>query len=1339
MVTPMDVRASDETERPALDDLARLLRESERKCQLLERLEEILRELPPKTNALWREIARLGAKLVNAAVGAVYVRHANNQPFELQASHGSTHLKSFLAPRCWPGEGFIGLVDPDRVSRRWPDASAAPSPSPDDAALKAALAVPIRGTGIEVVLLVADDAARRSFTDIDLDILERFVRHAADAYRRVHLNPESRQLARFKILHQISDYTLHQINDDTRTTEDLDRVVHAVLTGITAGYGLGFNRAALFLVNEARKTLDCKMAVGNLTWEEASADWQRDRQTGPQDFGEYLSAVRRSGPMPSGRLHGLMCELSIPLDNDGDALRSPKLLLAGKDIGRLPPELRGILDPDDQTQILLVRLMTTRQIGLVIVDNRFTKEPAGPDDVDALVAFASTAAVAIESIQVRDESKLVDRAVRALNEQETHDVAAMMERIVREAVILCDGTLGVFWPYHQDSQQFGPLIAVNLNPKSKKDMAQHEPRDIGTAQTILDEGYLAIKNVDGEEELLDIERRRLLVEAGIHSFQGVALQVGSERLGALYIDYDRRRDFNDANRRLLKRFAMHAALALKSARLSRRARDAQRTMEALVAPLTTLERTVGGIATLAKDVLECDVVTLHVYNASTDTFERPPRHAGNLVDEEAARLDPEEDSRLVRWVMEQPGPVLIDDVKQEPSFGTTRFTRVENIQSCMALPLKGFDLPVGALFANFHGERRLTSDQRMRGGLFASQAAVEIENALKLRESERMAFMTRELLSSASLQQTLNAVAKMAADMFGSRDGSPVVSQVVLQEGSHLVIRAIDGGDTGVIGMYRPRGAGSQAGFAAEWREAVIASYEPDEAPPFSVDDEQRRNFKSGMSARMIAGEEDLIGVLEIRSERFRRFGKWHAALLSTLAAHAAMAIKSDQRSAGVRRSRGHLQALREAERSAESVRRGKVSREKALSELLKITVDCFQIHSVDPAATTFGTLFLLRPPGIRVLEGVYPPEVRERFVKVFGLERNLHVGPIGITGRTVRSKSSQLGLNLPNGHRDYLRTIAETRSEIAAPIISCEEVVGVLNVESPSPHGFDQDDVKTLETLAGFVAIALANHGIQHIQLAAHDLRISMRKAVERTKSLLSSAYERDPSELRGRLKQQVENFDFLYRLTQDIMAAAMITNEQPLQERQASLAKLVESEARSWKEAAAEKLLDLDWTIPVGDPVELLLDEDRMRQVITNIIANAVKYSRSGGKIEVRVTRGANPDHVIVAVIDEGRGTPPATDLERLFEPYYRVQPERVQPEEQDGQGLGLSIAKTLVELHGGHIRARVNDRGGLTVTFELDTKRGAAAHEAHEAREIHETHEAHEAHEAARDRHR
>jgi signal transduction histidine kinase len=160
---------------------------------------------------------------------------------------------------------------------------------------------------------------------------------------------------------------------------------------------------------------------------------------------------------------------------------------------------------------------------------------------------------------------------------------------------------------------------------------------------------------------------------------------------------------------------------------------------------------------------------------------------------------------------------------------------------------------------------------------------------------------------------------------------------------------------------------------------------------------------------------------------------------------------------------------------------------------------------------------------------------------------------------------------------------------------------------------------------------------------------------------------------------------------------------NETPLQERPISLASVVESVVASLTEAASEKHLLLDAVIEIGpDAIAARIDEDRMRQVITNLITNAIKGTQPPGKIEVRVTRETSPDRIVVAVIDSGSNLPPNDDLQRLFEPYYRAQSR--QAEDGEGQALGLSIAKTLVELHDGHMWAEHNDRGGLTIAFDL-----------------------------------
>lgn len=112
----------------------------------------------------------------------------------------------------------------------------------------------------------------------------------------------------------------------------------------------------------------------------------------------------------------------------------------------------------------------------------------------------------------------------------------------------------------------------------------------------------------------------------------------------------------------------------------------------------------------------------------------------------------------------------------------------------------------------------------------------------------------------------------------------------------------------------------------------------------------------------------------------------------------------------------------------------------------------------------------------------------------------------------------------------------------------------------------------------------------------------------------------------------------------------------------------------------------------------LEGVWDPDRLVQVLTNLVSNAVKYSREGGEITVRLAR--EDERAVVSVSDQGQGIRP-DDLPRLFQPFSRLQPERG----TRGAGLGLYIARAIVQAHGGRIWATSPGPGkGTTFTFTL-----------------------------------
>jgi signal transduction histidine kinase len=110
-------------------------------------------------------------------------------------------------------------------------------------------------------------------------------------------------------------------------------------------------------------------------------------------------------------------------------------------------------------------------------------------------------------------------------------------------------------------------------------------------------------------------------------------------------------------------------------------------------------------------------------------------------------------------------------------------------------------------------------------------------------------------------------------------------------------------------------------------------------------------------------------------------------------------------------------------------------------------------------------------------------------------------------------------------------------------------------------------------------------------------------------------------------------------------------------------------------------------------------MADPVRLRQVLDNLVSNAIKYSPKGGEIVIRGTY--DQDWVRVSVCDQGTGLPP-DQLERVFERFYRVNNSLAQ--KTQGTGLGLYLAHAVITAHDGKIWASNNPGGGATFTFAL-----------------------------------
>ncbi|TEU14679.1 MAG: HAMP domain-containing protein [Anaerolineales bacterium] len=216
-----------------------------------------------------------------------------------------------------------------------------------------------------------------------------------------------------------------------------------------------------------------------------------------------------------------------------------------------------------------------------------------------------------------------------------------------------------------------------------------------------------------------------------------------------------------------------------------------------------------------------------------------------------------------------------------------------------------------------------------------------------------------------------------------------------------------------------------------------------------------------------------------------------------------------------------------------------------------------------------------------------------------------------------------------------------------------------------------------------------------------SHELRTPLTAIKGLVETLRDGAV--DDRKVRDRFLATIEDeTDRLIRLVNDLLVLSK-ADSQALKLKRESLdvQDLVERSVRKLAPQLEEKGILVEVTVSAGPPL-VLADADRIEQVLVNLLDNAIKYSPEGGRITVAIDDGGPvPEMVSVAVRDEGLGIP-AGDLPRVFERFYRV--DRARSRDGGGSGLGLSIAKAIVEAHGGEITLRSEEGQGTTVRFTL-----------------------------------
>lgn len=290
------------------------------------------------------------------------------------------------------------------------------------------------------------------------------------------------------------------------------------------------------------------------------------------------------------------------------------------------------------------------------------------------------------------------------------------------------------------------------------------------------------------------------------------------------------------------------------------------------------------------------------------------------------------------------------------------------------------------------------------------------------------------------------------------------------------------------------------------------------------------------------------------------------------------------------------------------------------------------------------------------------------------------------------------------------------TRSEIALPIRIDERVIGVLNVEDTRLNAFDETDALVLSTLSDQLGIAIKNARLyeevrranmklievdtmksEFLGIVSHDFRSPLSSIMLAARSLLKNEAIQSLPRAREYMQLIVDQAVRLNQLAEDTLSITKIESGQLTY-----YFKIVNIE-RLIQDAASmvrfSKRHEFEYSV---DPEALFIkgDQTKLRQVIQNLVSNAVKYSPRGGRVRVAASNHSE-EEILIAVSDQGMGVP-AGKLDKLFKKFSRV--DSADTKAIKGAGLGLWICREVVTSHGGKIWMESEPGKGSTVKFVL-----------------------------------
>jgi GAF domain-containing protein/anti-sigma regulatory factor (Ser/Thr protein kinase) len=1168
----------------------------------------------------------------------------------------------------------------------------------DGLGIRTALAVPLLREGAPIGAIMIRRTEVRPFTEKQIKLLETFAAQAVIAIENVRLFKELQERnaeLREALEHQTA--TSEVLSIISRSPTDVQPVLNAIVE--SAARVCGIDDVVLRL-RQGDTMLprahfgSVPMGRPEISVNEPQYQWMREHGT------LHVPDLHAQNEFATlGRVSGARTLLRVPLRQKGE----------------------------------LIGTLGTRRTDV---------RPFTPTQIKLLETFADQAVIAIENVRLFNELKESLEQQTATSEilgviaSSPTNLQPVLDTIAQSAARVCNANDATIRLVQKDMLQLAahygpiPMFAASELPID---------RDSVAGRAVLERRRIHI------DDLLSITATEFPRTGATTELEGnrtvlvVPLMREATPIGTIMIRRTEVRPFTEKQIRLLETFAAQAVIAIENVRLFKelqeRNTDLREALEHQTATAevlgiisrspTDVQPVLDAIVESAARVCGIDDVVLRLVERDSLVMRA---HTGSMP---LGRTEISIDEPQYRWIREH-GVLHVPDVRVQNEFPTMGASG--NWPTMLLVPLRQQKELIGNLAARRTEVRPFTPAQIKLLETFADQAVIAIENVRLFRVLQERNTQLREALEhQTATGEVLRVIASSPTEL------QPVLDTLVensarLCEATDAVIHRFDGTTQWVVAHYGPVPLAVALGDEVPTGRTVVHGRAITEGHTIHVHDiaaeietefPDSKDFQERTGTRTILATPLLregipIGVILIRRTEVRPFTDKQIALLKTFADQAVIAIENvrlfqelETRTCELAQSVGELRALGDVGQAVSST----LDLEKVLATIVSHAVqlsgcDCGVIYEYDESVQEFHLRATHR--------------MEQEVVEALRSAR-VHLGE-GATGRAAITRTP-VGIPDILEQREFTGTRVRPlitrfgyRSLLSVPLLREQEILGGLTVWRRQTGEFKPEVVNLLQTFAAQSALAIHNarlfreiedksrqieaanrHKSEFLANMSHELRTPLNAIIGFSEVL----QERLFGELNEKQAEYTSDIltsgQHLLSLINEILDLSKVeAGRMELELAPFDLPLAIDNARTFLRERTVKHGITLD--IDVDDRLgEYVGDERKIKQILLNLLSNAVKFTPEGGRITITANKIDNGAEISVS--DTGIGIAP-TDQPKIFEEFRQVGSDSTHKIE--GTGLGLTLAKKFVELHGGNIWVESEVGNGSTFTFTLPERR-------------------------------